>query len=242
MWPTGRGGRSGLNSARLLPTTTGMAPDVKPVLHEGQDVTIELGGACAPLQGQVLGFVGADVIVLLAEELRAGLHDVLGSAPLGYLVISRGRELSALRGRMLLTDAADQLLVRVTDGFRLGQRRMYSRAPLEVAVAAHGLDRSGEPVDGTGWRTWTLDLSAGGARVVRPAGFVPVPQLSLALELPPGGTSVSVRAVVLREDAEALRLRFISVGPEARLELMRAVLRCQRHRPAMRRPRGARPA
>src|SRR3954454_18908988 len=108
-----------------------MSRDAKPVLHEGQDAMVELGAGCEPLACQVLGFAGADVILLLAEDLRPSLREVVAAQPLGYLVIDRGRALSALRGRVRATDAPDQLLVRVTDAFRLGQRRMYSRAPLE---------------------------------------------------------------------------------------------------------------
>ena len=69
-------------------------------------------------------------------------------------------QLQALRGQ-IGEPAGEEVVLRLIDDIRLGQRRVFSRAPLELPARLRAGDGGPE------WSTRTLDISAGGVCVAR---------------------------------------------------------------------------
>jgi hypothetical protein len=104
----------------------------------------------------VIGFSGPEVVLALEtqpeEEIERGMQ--------AYLLLESEGQLQAVRGRVT-APSADEVVLRLTDHIRLGQRRVFSRAPIPLPVRA--LSRDG----GATWATTTRDVSAGGVCVGR---------------------------------------------------------------------------
>ena len=106
---------------------------------------------------RVIGFSGPDVV--LALEAQPERTELEADAE-AYLLIEADGQLQAVRGR-IVQPAGDELVLRLTDDIRLGQRRTFSRAPLALPAVVRS--RAGARVD----RPCTRDVSAGGVCVAR---------------------------------------------------------------------------
>ncbi len=113
----------------------------------------------------------------------------------------------ALRAAVRPGPEAGKVLVTVTDAFRLGQRRRYSRAPLSLAATVAALP-GGEP-----WETVTRDISAGGVRMARTnAAGEHVETLSVVLTSLPADLRIETEAEVVRRSQRDLSLRFTRIA------------------------------
>jgi PilZ domain len=179
-----------------------MAVSILPQLVEGQAAALDVG---VSVPCRVIGFSGSDVVLALGATLPETLdvgHDA-------YLLVESEGNLQAVRGRVG-TPVADELVLRLTDDIRLGQRRLFSRAP--VPLPARLTDSTGRT-----WSTVTRDVSAGGVRIARD-GESPAGEL-LELELQIGGHDVHAGVRVMRVTAEDVGLRFERIEREDRLLL-----------------------
>jgi hypothetical protein len=175
-------------------------------LVEGTEVDLALGDGGVRIAGRILAFFGAAVVfephVALTDRALAYLSE--GTA--AYLLVEHGERTRALRG--VVTPAGEMLAFRLTDAFRLGQRRAWSRAA--VLVAARLVPQGGGPPPTD---TTTLDLSPTGARVARPGGMLVWPRYELTLSGAPLDAGIVVEAVPARVQPEELSLRFTSIVP-----------------------------
>ena len=178
-----------------------MAVSTLPQLVEGQAAALDVG---VSVPCRVIGFSGADVVLSLGAALP---HD--RESDVAYLLVEAGGNLQAVRGR-IGAPAGDELVLRLTDDIRLGQRRLFSRAPVPLPA------RLTEPAGHT-WSTVTRDISAGGVRVTR-HGARPSEEL-LELELQVGGYGVHAGVRVVRVTEHDLGLRFERIEREDRLLL-----------------------
>jgi hypothetical protein len=179
-----------------------MTTSTLPRLVEGQAAALDVG---VSVPCRVIGFSGSDVVLALG----AALPEVLDAGHVAYLLVESAGSLQAVRGR-LGTPARDELVLRLTDDIRLGQRRLFSRAP--VPLPARLTDAAG----GT-WSTVTRDISAGGVRVARD-GERRAGEL-LELELQVGGYALGAAVRVMRATGADLGLRFERIEREDRLLL-----------------------
>jgi len=182
-------------------------------LVEGQPARLDVGES---LPCRIIGFSGPEVVLALeaqpAEEITRG-------QPAYLLLESEGR-LQAVRGEVK-TPSAEEIVLRLTDHIRLGQRRAFSRAPIPLPVRARAKDGSAE------WSSTTRDVSAGGVCLGR-EGVDPGPG---PLEL-----TITVASHEVVVDARIMRLTDTEVGVHfERIEdadrLLLASLTLAYHRP-----------
>ena len=182
-------------------------------LVEGQSARLDVG---VSLPCRVIGFSGADVVLGLESQPPEALKD--GGS--GYLILEVDGRLHAVRGTIAGL-AGGEVVLRLQDDFRLGQRRLFSRAPLALPVKV----RDG---DGTEWSTVTRDLSAGGVCVERQGAGSPAGRVKLAIAA--GDHEIVAEAGVVRETADDLGLRFERIEREDRLLLAALALAYHRRR------------
>ena len=122
-------------------------------LVEGQPAALDVGES---LPCRIIGFSGPEVVLALEaqpeEEIEIGME--------AYLLLESEGQLQAVRGRVTAPSAAEVVL-RLTDDIRLGQRRVFSRAPIPLPVRVRSSD------SGADWSSTTRDVSAGGVCVGR---------------------------------------------------------------------------
>jgi hypothetical protein len=122
-------------------------------LVEGQPARLDVGES---LPCRVIGFGGPEVVLALEmqpeEEIEPGMQ--------AYLLLEAEGQLQAIRGR-ITTQSAEEVVLRLSDDIRLGQRRVFSRAPIPLPVRVRSAD------GGTEWTSTTRDVSAGGVCVGR---------------------------------------------------------------------------
>ena len=122
-------------------------------LLEGQPARLDVGESLAC---RIIGFSGPEVVLALEsqpeEEIQRGEQ--------AYLLLESEGQLQALRG-FITAPTQEEVVLRLTDHIRLGQRRVFSRAPipLPVKVRSHAT--------GAEWSSTTRDVSAGGVCVGR---------------------------------------------------------------------------
>jgi hypothetical protein len=182
-------------------------------LLEGQSARLDVGTS---LPCRVIGFSGPDVVLALEGQPPETL--VAGGS--GYLILEAGGRLQAVRGR-IAGPAGEEVVLRLQDDFRLGQRRLFSRAPL--ALPARLRDE-----DGTEWSTVTRDLSAGGVCVERRGANPGAGRLELTIAA--GDHEVVADAGVVRETLAELGLRFERIERDDRLLLAALALAYHRRR------------
>jgi PilZ domain-containing protein len=175
-----------------------------PQLVEGQVARLDVG---ASLPCRVIGFSGRDVVLALDARLPEELDDPVG----GYLLLESGGHLRAVRGQ-LASPAGEEIVWRLTDDIRLGQRRQFSRAPLALPARLTN-------ADGKEWTTVTRDVSAGGVGVARRGADPGTGPLELRLVLVEGQHEIVAEVSVARETAADLGLRFERIEREDRLQL-----------------------
>jgi hypothetical protein len=128
-------------------------------LVEGQPARLDVGES---LPCRIIGFSGPEVV--LALEMRPEEEIVRGQQ--AYLLLETGGQLKAVRGRVS-RPSPEEIVLRLTDDIRLGQRRVFSRAPIPLPGArARATARpTGRPPRGTSARA----ASASAARAPTPA-------------------------------------------------------------------------
>src|SRR4051812_8148752 len=183
----------------------------RPALTEGRSVNLEIGRES--LRCRLVGFNGPDVFLMPSESVSGRLRDLLGVQLAGFILFHDDEgNLNAQRGTLLAGSTVNSLGFRVTDGFRTGQRRAYSRAPLELEVSVGD------------WTTVTLDVSAGGIRVAGEGNPGLPPVVQLGVDAGAGRAPVTATASVVRVTPDAVSFRFEQVEGAERMRLARPVL------------------
>jgi hypothetical protein len=183
-----------------------------PRLVEGQPARLDVGES---LLCRIIGFNGPDV-VLAVEEKPEEPPEVGQQA---YLLLESDGRMQAVRGR-IGSPLSDEVVLRVTDDIRLGQRRAFSRAPVPLPIRLRS--RGGE------WSTVTRDVSAGGVSVAR-AGADPG-DAPLELRIQVADHEVAATAVAVRVTDAELGLRFEEIDLDDRLLLASLTLAYHRRR------------
>jgi len=181
-----------------------MATTTATMLSEGQVVQLDLGGKTQALPCRVLGFGGSTVMLAPVVPATAPTAEAIESGREAFVVLDDDQQVHALRARVRPGAAPGEVVATVTDSFRLGQRRQYSRAPLALAAQVTGA--------GETWATVTRDISPGGVRMARVgAAGEQAEQLAVVLESPPAGLRIEATANVVRRSQRDLALRFSEI-------------------------------
>jgi len=177
------------------------------MLTEGQVVQLDLGGKTTALPCRVLGFGGSTVMLGPVVPATAPTAEAIEGGREAYVVIDHEQQVHALRARVQPGSEPGEVVVTVTDAFRLGQRRRYSRAPLALAATVAALPA------GESWDTVTRDISAGGVRMARTgAAGEQAEGLSVVLSSPAAGLQIETHAEVVRRSQRDLSLRFTQIA------------------------------
>ena len=177
------------------------------MLTEGQVVQLDLGGKTTALPCRVLGFGGSTVMLAPVVPATAPTADAIEAGREAYVILDADNQVHALRARVTPGSDAGEVVVAVTDSFRLGQRRQYSRAPLALAATVSALPA------GEAWETVTRDISAGGVRMARTgAAGEQAEALSVVLTSAAAGLRIETTADVVRRSQRDLSLRFSEIA------------------------------
>jgi len=165
-------------------------------------VQLDLGTKTQVLPCRVLGFGGNSVILAPVVAPLAVTVEMLRPGATAYVIVEDGDKILALRSRVLGEPQASEVVVSVTDEFRLGQRRRYSRAPLALPARVQGME------------TVTRDLSAGGVRLARGgAELAAGDAVEVVIEAAQAGLRIEAGAEVVRSTAIDISLRFTRIEP-----------------------------
>jgi PilZ domain len=185
-----------------------------PQLVEGQPARLDIGES---LPCRVIGFSGPDVVLALEEQ---PVDDpVMGSY--AYLMIEADGRMQAVRGR-IGSPPGEEIVLRLSEDIRLGQRRTFSRAPLALPAVVRS---SG----GDEWSTVTRDVSAGGVCVAREGADHPGDG-ALEVRIQVADHEVVAEAVAVRVTDADLGLRFDEIERDDRLLLASLALAYHRRR------------
>jgi PilZ domain len=191
----------------------GMSLASMPRLVEGQTARLDMGES---VPCRIIGFSGHDVVLALEaqpeEPPEPGMH--------AYLLLESEGRMQAVRGR-IGSPPGDEVVLRLTDDIRLGQRRTFSRAPvpLPVVIRSRG---------GSEWTTTTRDVSAGGVSVGREGADAVDGTLELRIQV--ADHEVVAEAVAVRVTDAELGLRFEEIERDDRLLLASLALAYHRRR------------
>ena len=184
-----------------MPTTT------VNILNEGQVVQLDLGGKTTALPCRVLGFGGSTVMLAPVVPATAPTAEAIEAGREAYVIVDDDQQVHALRAQVSPGSEPGEVVVTVTDSFRLGQRRRYSRAPLSLPATVGALPA------GETWETVTRDISAGGVRMARTgAAGEQADSLSVVLSSPAAGLRIETTAEVVRRSQRDLSLRFTEIA------------------------------
>jgi hypothetical protein len=181
------------------------------ILREGVLVTLDVGADTTMLPCRVVGLTGDELALLPIRPPDAPIWRELARRGSVVLHFELEGHLRTLRGNAAGVRAGGYLSVRLTDEFRLGQRRRHSRAPLEFPAALT------EPEDGDAWTSVTLDVSGTGIRVQRPDVAAPARAGRIALTLPDGTVETNASLVNAAPDWLSYRLDRIGDAESQRL-------------------------
>ncbi|HEX5618703.1 MAG TPA: PilZ domain-containing protein [Solirubrobacteraceae bacterium] len=162
----------------------------------------------------MIGFSGPEVVLALESHPEEDIQ----RGDSAYLLLESDGRLQAIRGR-ISAPSQDEVVLRLTDDIRLGQRRVFSRAPIPLPVQVH-------PAGASGWSSVTRDVSAGGVCVARegePGDGV------VELTINVAGHEVRAAARVVRVTDADLGVQFEQIEDQDRLLL--ASLALAYHRP-----------
>jgi c-di-GMP-binding flagellar brake protein YcgR len=177
------------------------------MLTEGQVVQLDLGGKTTALPCRVLGFGGSTVMLAPVVPASAPTADAILGGREGYVILDADNQVHALRARVTSSSEANEVVVAVTDSFRLGQRRQYSRAPLALPATVSAFP------SGEAWETVTRDISAGGVRMARTgAAGEQAEALTVVLTSAAAGLRIETKADVVRRSQRDLSLRFSEIA------------------------------
>ncbi len=182
-----------------------------PQLVEGQPARLDVGTS---LPCRIIGFSHANVVLALSEQ-----PEELEVGDPGYLLLETAGRVHALRGRIAVPPG-DEVVLELTDGIRLGQRRTFSRAPLSLPATLR--------LPGGEVATVTRDISAGGVAVAREGATVPDGPFELAIQV--AHHEVAARVTAVRVTATDLGLRFENLARDDRLLLASLALAYHRGR------------
>jgi hypothetical protein len=145
-------------------------------LVEGQPARLDVGESLAC---RIIGFSGPEVVLALESQPE---EEIQRGEP-AYLLLESEGQLQALRG-LVTAPAHDEVVLRLTDDIRLGQRRVFSRAPIPLPVKVRS------NATGAEWSSTTRDVSAGGVCVGREGAD-------------PGGGPLEIRITVASHEVVA---------------------------------------
>jgi hypothetical protein len=203
-------------------TSTDMPP-AGSQLVEGALVSLDVGREAEPLLCRIVAFGGDDVVLHPNTEPDADQHVALAGGVESYLLLDAGNDVRALRCRPSKPNEAGDVVAEITDQFRLGQRRMFSRADLVLPVTVTPLDGAGQPA-GEAWKTFTRDVSAGGVRLARQSGYSAAARHAVVIQLPAGERPVETIVEIRRETATDLGMCFVTIEPDDRVRLEQAAI------------------
>lgn len=183
-----------------------------PQLVEGQPARLDIGES---LPCRVIGFSGPDVVLALEEQPEE--QPEIGSS--AYLLIEAGGRIQAVRGH-IGSPAGEEIVLRLSDEFQLGQRRTFSRAPISLPAVVK--TPAGE------WSTMTRDVSAGGVCVAR-EGADPG-EGSVQVRIQVAHHEVVAEAIAVRVTNDDLGLRFEEIERDDRMLLASLALAYHRRR------------
>ena len=168
---------------------------------------LDLGGKTTALPCRVLGFGGSTVMLAPVVPATAPTADAIQAGRDAYVVLDDDNQVHALRARVRPGSEPGEIVITVTDSFRLGQRRRYSRAPLSLPAEVSALPA------GETWATVTRDISAGGVRMARTgAAGEQADMLKVVLSSPPAALRIETTAEVVRRSQRDLSLRFCEIA------------------------------
>jgi PilZ domain-containing protein len=180
-------------------------------LVEGQIARLDVGESLAC---RIIGFTGPEVVLALEQEPVEEIER--GSA--AYLIVESDGQLQAVRGRVT-NPLVGEIVIRLTDDIRLGQRRIFSRAPIPLPVRVK--------TDRADWASVTRDVSAGGICVAREGDDPGDGELHITITV--ASHEVVAEARVVRITESDLGLEFHKIDDSDRLLL--ASLALAYHRP-----------
>jgi hypothetical protein len=183
-----------------------------PQLVEGQPARLDIG---VSVPCRVIGFSGPDVVLAL-EELP---EEPPERGQQAYLLIESNDRMQAVRGTVG-EPAGEEVVLRLSDDIKLGQRRIFSRAPISLPARV----RAG----GHEWTTTTRDVSAGGVCVAR--GETDPVEGALEVRIQVADHEVVAAAVAVRVTSEDLGLRFEEIDRGDRMLLASLALAYHRRR------------
>jgi hypothetical protein len=185
-----------------------------PQLVEGQPARLDIGES---LPCRVIGFSGLDVVLALEEQPEEDL--VQGSY--AYLLIESDGRMQAVRGR-IGSPPGEEIVLRLSEDIRLGQRRTFSRAPIALPAVVRS-------PGGDEWSTVTRDVSAGGVCVARESADHPGDD-TLEVRIKIADHEVVAKAVAVRVTNDDLGLRFEQIDRDDRMLLASLALAYHRRR------------
>lgn len=206
-----------------------MPPQRPSQLMEGALVSLDLGREAEPMLCRIVAFGGADVVLAPTAAADADQQKALGKGQEAFLLVEDGEILRALRCRASQQTDEGDVVAKIVDSFRLGQRRMFSRAALVLPAMVTPLGDDGQPAGET-WRTFTRDVSAGGARLARQSGYAAASVHAVVLDVPGGLEPIETVVDVRRESEEDLGVRFLAISSDDRVRLEQAAITWQRAR------------
>jgi hypothetical protein len=180
-------------------------------LVEGQIARLDVGESLAC---RIIGFSGPEVVLALEQPPE---EEIVSGAS-AYLLLESEGQLQAVRGRVSAPHDGE-IVIRLTDDIRLGQRRIFSRAPIPLPVRVKS--------DRADWATVTRDVSAGGVCVARDGGDPGDGVLKLTITV--ASHEVVAEARVVRVTESDLGVEFEQIEDSDRLLL--ASLALAYHRP-----------
>jgi hypothetical protein len=198
-------------------------------LVEGALVSLDVGREAEPMLCRIVAFGGDDVVLTPNAEPDQDQRLALMRGDESYLLLDAGNDLRALRCKPSKPTEAGDIVAEITDHFRLGQRRMFSRADLVLPATVAPLDDAGAPA-AEAWQTFTRDVSAGGVRLARQSGYVAATRHAVVIQLPAGEPPVETVVEIRRETPGDLGMRFLAISPDDRMRLEQAAITWARTR------------
>jgi hypothetical protein len=182
-------------------------------LVEGQPARLDVGESLAC---RIIGFSGPEVVLALESQPE---EEIQRGEP-AYLLLESEGQLQALRG-LVTAPAHDEVVLRLTDDIRLGQRRVFSRAPIPLPVKVRS------NATGAEWSSTTRDVSAGGVCVGREGADPGSGPLEIRITV--ASHEVVAKASVKRVTAAEVGVQFDEITDSDRL--LMASLALAYHRP-----------
>jgi hypothetical protein len=188
-----------------------MATAFASVLSEGQPAQLDVG-CDEVVRCVVVGYNGPDIVLQAQNALPEDA--TLGPGSVTFLVLEAEGRLHALKAVLRSVPDNGEMFVTLLDPFRLGQRRLFSRAPLVLPAHVRPVGDADEP-----WTTFTRDISAGGLRLARQSSYREGAEHEIVLGLVQANHEIRAHARVVRATAADLSLVFTEIAAEDRLLL-----------------------